>query len=295
MLPAAKSQGDSSSSEDEQETNWALLKETLGPAALSALQQHMSPSLPATTSGNLQYTPSSACSTLPECNTEYGKKEYWDDRFAHESEFEWLVSYHDVKHQLGPFLTKDSSILLVGCGNSSFSADLYDAGYLHICSLDYSTVVIDAMKQRHKHERPGMEWIVMDMTHMDTLRDTSFDVVIDKAAMDALMTGEEDVWNPAQTVIDASRRMCHHISRLLKVGGHNLHISFAQPHFRKKYLLGSHPNIEGEEGVTGGNENYSDEFGWSYRVETIGGDNNRGCFHHFLYIMTKREKVLNIA
>lgn len=291
MILSGQQPEDSSSSGDDCETNWDLLKETLGPEALAALREHMEepstiPLLPASIRTGICDLATSSV-TIPKSNREYGKKEYWDNRFAQEKDFEWLVSYIDIKAQLNSFLTPESNILLVGCGNSSFSADLYDAGYSNILSLDYSPVVIQAMRKRHEHTRPDLQWIVMDMTHMDDLEDASFDIIIDKAAMDALMTAEGDVWNPNQSVIDASRRMCHHISRLLKVGGHHLHISFAQPHFRKKYLLGLHPKTTEEKCMDVENKDYSDEFCWSYKVETIGSDNSDGCFHHFLYILTK--------
>jgi hypothetical protein len=77
----------------------------------------------------------------------------------------------------------------------------------------------------------------------------------------------------------------------LKKGGHHLQISLAQPHFRKKYLLGWHPKKEGEQiQPQQTDDSYTEEFGWSLRVETIGGDSNNGCFRHFLYIMTKQSK-----
>jgi SAM-dependent methyltransferase len=97
---------------------------------------------------------------LPRSNTEYGKKTYWDERFATEPEYEWLASWEDVAYLLKPFLSPSSHILVVGCGNSSFSADLYDAGYTDICSLDYSEIVIDAVKTRNETIRPEMTWMV---------------------------------------------------------------------------------------------------------------------------------------
>mmetsp|Transcript_19856 Transcript_19856/g.27935 ORF Transcript_19856/g.27935 Transcript_19856/m.27935 type:complete len:299 (+) Transcript_19856:31-927(+) len=254
--------------------------------------------------------------TLPRNNKEYGKREYWEERFATETEFEWLVSYSDIAPQITRFLhPKKKKILVVGCGNSSFSADLYDAGYTCITNIDYSRNVIDAMRKRHERTRPLMEWLVMDMTDMSAaFADESFDVVIDKAAMDALMTQEGDVWNPEQSVVDSCRTMCRHISRVLKLGGYHLHISFAQPHFRKKYLLGLHPPSLGcsssstnfwesvqdlkideqqqpKREESSCSKEYSKEFLWDYEFETIGGggngDSNNGCFHHFLYIMQK--------
>jgi hypothetical protein len=120
----------------------------------------------------------------------------------------------------------------------------------------------------------------MDMTDMNEFSDESFDVVIDKAAMDALMTQEGDVWNPEDSVVEKARSMCRHISRILKPGGYHLQISFQQPHFRKKYLLGWHGAAED----VLQREDGSDEFRWSFRVENTGGDDG-ACFQNFLYVM----------
>lgn len=235
---------------------------------------------------------------VPKDNRVYGKKEYWDERFKKEEEFEWLVSYQDVAPQIQPYLKMapssstpseepegDPRILLVGVGNSPFSSDLYDAGFTNSVSIDYSPVVIDAMREKNR-SRPAMEWRVMDMTDMSEFEDESFDVVIDKAAMDAFMTNEGDVWDPDESAISQARSMCQHISRILKPGGYHLHISFAQPHFRRKYLLGLHnppSNIQ----IKNNDGTFSEEFQWTYHVETIRGDENDGCFHHFLYCMQK--------
>lgn len=132
------------------------------------------------------------------------------------------------------------------------------------------------------------------MTAMTELEDETFDVVIDKAAMDALMVKEGDVWNPNEDVVQQAHSMCQHISRVLKPGGSHLHISFAQPYFRKKYLLGWHHsqqcNNKGEEHENDQPraEDYAFPYAWSFRVETIAGDDSDGCFHHFLYIMVKK-------
>ncbi len=124
---------------------------------------------------------------------------------------------------------------------------------------------------------------------MGELADQSFDAVLDKAAMDALMVQEGDVWNPRQTVIDQARSMCQHISRIIKRNGKFLQISFSQPHFRKKYLLGLHPvNGSGDDTEqldhSSSGENESVEFQWTLRVATIA---EKGCFENFLYIMER--------
>ena len=60
----------------------------------------------------------------------------------------------------------------------------YKAGYHNIINIDFSAVLIAKMKDFY----PEMQWICADMTKLrDTFQKESFDVVIDKAAMDAIM------------------------------------------------------------------------------------------------------------
>ena len=54
--------------------------------------------------------------------------------------------------------------------------------------------------------------------------------------------------DPDAEVVEKARSMCRGISEVLKEGGTHLHISFAQPHFRRKYLLGLHGEQKGENG-----------------------------------------------
>jgi EEF1A lysine methyltransferase 4 len=173
-------------------------------------------------------------------NLRFKDKDYWDERFENEDEFEWLVRFDDIRELILPLMPAASNkprVLVVGCGNSSFSEQLYDAGYEHIVNIDFSSVVIDRMSAAHSVKRPHMSWIVMDMTNL-TFDAGSFDVVIDKASMDALMVAEGDVWDPEQAVIQATDRMCLSCSKVLRSpGGRFLSVSFAQPHFRTKYLM----------------------------------------------------------
>lgn len=105
-----------------------------------------------------------------------------------------------------------------------------------------------------------MKWIEADMTKLlDTFAPGEFDVVIDKAAMDALMCDEGDVWSPSEAVIEQAAAMCSGITTALVPAGLFIQISFAQPHFRKRFLLG-----EGEQGTE------SARYGWNYSVHPIG-------------------------
>lgn len=83
-----------------------------------------------------------------------------------------------------PFLT-----LPAGCGNSSMSCDMYNAGYHSITNVDYSSVCISKMSARHS-DCPGMTWHEMDMCQL-TFPDASFDVIVEKAALDAFMVEEK--------------------------------------------------------------------------------------------------------
>lgn len=266
-------------------------------------------------------------SVLPENNRLYGTKEYWDERFRLEDSYEWLVSYDHVQQQLNRIIpSKDCRIVIIGCGNSPFSHDMYRDGYHNIVNLDYSSTVIAAMQEKYR-TTTTMEWRIMDMTDMSALDDSSFDVVIDKAAMDAILTNEKDVWYPHESMIQASYQICSHISRILKNdnndeantsttngdttrshsnGGIYLQISFAQPHFRTKYLLGTHyeerilsssndNNNDTNNETSNASNYYSSLFGWTLDYETVGAMNTKeddiphssGGFNHFLYIMKK--------
>lgn len=150
---------------------------------------------------------------LPRNNTEYSIREYWEERFEKEEEYDWLFTFSEVQSVIHRFIEKSSKILIVGCGNSSFSVDLYDAGYLNITSIDYSYNVINRMKMKYEKSRPKLVWQVMDMTEMSSFSSQLFDVVIDKAAMDALLSSERDVWNPKEEVVMLCRKMCSHVSR----------------------------------------------------------------------------------
>ena len=57
-------------------------------------------------------------------------------------------------------------ILMLGCGNANFSADIYDHGYRNITNVDFSEVVINQMAQKNAKTRPEMTWQVLDVTNM---------------------------------------------------------------------------------------------------------------------------------
>ncbi|KAJ4474577.1 S-adenosyl-L-methionine-dependent methyltransferase [Lentinula edodes] len=177
---------------------------------------------------------------LPESNDQYGTKQYWNQRYAQEADdafFDWFKSYSEISDILRSLIPdKRSRIIMLGCGNSKLSEDMYDDGYHNIVNTDYSSIIIEKMKQRHGDARPQMEWHEMDVRDLK-FDDSSFDVAIDKGTMDAMMTAKGDIWNPPQQVVeDCTKEVSEVIRTLRKEMGVFIYLSFGQPHFRKRYL-----------------------------------------------------------
>jgi EEF1A lysine methyltransferase 4 len=222
-------------------------------------------------------------SFIAENNAEYKSQEYWESRFTREEEYDWLMTYADVQPQIERHLKHSDRILVIGCGNSKFSSELYDAGYHSIVNIDYSEVVINRMKEMNA-ERKSMQWVCMDMTQL-TFHDSSFDVVIDKAAMDAIMVDEGSVWDPDEGVIQMAHKMCQQMHRVLTHTGTYLQISFAQPHFRTKYLMGlwaTDSVVDHYQPAVG----LSKVYGWTLSYEAI--VSQKGTFDNYLYCMQRK-------
>ncbi|KAF9158423.1 hypothetical protein DFQ26_007655 [Actinomortierella ambigua] len=172
---------------------------------------------------------------VPDDPTAYKRQEYWDERYTQEESFDWFKTYADLQPLLSQHIPdKNSRILMLGCGNSTLSEDMYDDGYKNIVNIDYSKVVIEKMAQKCA-DRVGMDWVEMDIRDLKFGSD-SFDVVIDKGTMDALMCDRGDVWNPDEELIKTVAMEVDEVVRVLKTGGRFLYITFGQPHFRKRHL-----------------------------------------------------------
>ncbi|CAM9479476.1 unnamed protein product, partial [Sphacelaria rigidula] len=72
----------------------------------------------------------SAAKLLPSHHEKFRSKEYWDEFFQKRTEaFEWYGEYDDLRQLVHRTLKRTDRILVVGCGNSNFSAELYDDGF----------------------------------------------------------------------------------------------------------------------------------------------------------------------
>ena len=167
----------------------------------------------------------------------YGDKKYWEERYDEQNgtTFDWLEDYESIKpiiDNLG--IKKESRILNVGCGNSEFSEKMYDEGYTHNYNIDICQNVIEFMKTRNK-DRKGLHFDVMDASDM-AYKDESFDLIIDKSTIDALLCGDHCFMLVA--------KMLKEISRVLKVGGYYIIISYGNPETRMVHLERDHLAFE---------------------------------------------------
>ncbi|GFG39691.1 hypothetical protein Cfor_05238 [Coptotermes formosanus] len=168
---------------------------------------------------------------LPKTHEDFSQKEYWDAFFKKRGSkaFDWYGEYPELCGHIHKYIKPKDMILMVGCGNSTLSADLYDVGYRHITNIDISHIVIKQMQDIHGKDRCDMVYQQMDALNM-TFGDCQFSVVLDKGTLDALMPDDsEDV----RRKID---KLFHEIDRVLRVGGRYICVSLLQEHILVKLL-----------------------------------------------------------
>jgi len=201
----------------------------------------------------------------PKSNSEYANKEYWDWRYHKDKgDYDWFQgSYEQCKKVLFPLLKDGQRVLQVGCGNSKLSEDIYDhfSGGLDIVNMDFSPVVIESMREKTRGKT--MTWDVMDCMNL-LYSEASFDAVIDKGTMDALMCEKGEVWELPVDIAERCDKELRGVYRILKSGGVFIYVTFGQPHFRRPVLMKPY-------------------FDWTLDIKTIGD-----FFHYFVYILRKK-------
>ncbi|XP_006887490.1 PREDICTED: methyltransferase-like protein 13 isoform X2 [Elephantulus edwardii] len=130
---------------------------------------------------------------LPKSTREFGSVDYWEKFFQLRGKkaFEWYGTYLELCGVLHKYIKPREKVLVIGCGNSELSEQLYDVGYQDIVNIDISEVVIKQMKEHNASKRPRMSFLKMDMMQME-FPDASFQVVLDKGTLDAVLTDEEE-------------------------------------------------------------------------------------------------------
>lgn len=158
---------------------------------------------------------------------QYGKPSYWDDRYTKDPEpFDWYQRYSGVKDKLQQYIKKTDYALMVGCGNSRLTEDMYEDDFTSIANIDISKVVIDQMTERHK-DKSTLTWQVMNACHLD-FPDETFDAIVDKGTIDSVLCGEGSTSNVS--------KMLSEFQRVLKPNGVVIMVSYGVPDNRLGYL-----------------------------------------------------------
>lgn len=145
---------------------------------------------------------------------------------------------------------KNCRVLILGCGNSNFGANMFEAGWRgngqqhSFVQVDFSPVVIDQMKERYnedyyrgvlgtdtnKPHAPRMEFLCCDITQPPLPFDTgSFDLIICKGVFDAVLCSAGSVFN--------IRRLVKECVRLLNDdGGVLMVVTYGNPDNRVVFL-----------------------------------------------------------
>eukprot|EP00455_Lapot_gusevi_P022854 TRINITY_DN2379_c0_g1_i1.p1 TRINITY_DN2379_c0_g1~~TRINITY_DN2379_c0_g1_i1.p1 ORF type:complete len:226 (+),score=82.28 TRINITY_DN2379_c0_g1_i1:83-679(+) len=167
----------------------------------------------------------------------YGDLGYWNTRYeSSDSTYDWYLSYADLKEQMTAALAggadrvaslnRAAPVLVVGCGNSLLSEDLYNDSFTDILSIDYSEVVIDKMKQKYA-QTPALRFEQADVRELP-YRDGSFQYVIDKGTLDAILCGSDSERN--------AMAMLRQIERILVPKGRFIVVTYGNPDSRLNYL-----------------------------------------------------------
>ncbi|OXB57996.1 hypothetical protein ASZ78_011806 [Callipepla squamata] len=208
---------------------------------------------------------------LPRSPGEFGSAPYWDRFFRQRGQrpFEWYGAFPELCPVLLKYVRPRDKVLVVGCGNSELSEQMYDTGMCEdIVNIDISDAVVRQMRERSASRRPKMSYLQMDVLHMD-FPDAHFQVALDKGTLDAILTDDEEI------TLSKVDRMFAEISRVLQVGGRYLCVSLAQAHVLKKAV------------------EYFSQAGWVVRVHEVATSRDKQQFvlPVFVYVMTKFRKI----
>ena len=124
----------------------------------------------------------------------YAESDYWRARYAAckpGDTFEWFLSYLDLEPLLQPWLRSSASVLDIGCGASQLLADMRAAGHRgRLVGVDVASEAFAVV--RDTAAAADIELVVADARALPraAFPDASFDAVIDKGTVDALITGE---------------------------------------------------------------------------------------------------------
>ena len=126
---------------------------------------------------------------------DYSSESYWDQRYQNGGNHEWYYSFSLLKPLFEKCVGGDGSfegsILEIGCGDKplidGFEEMVGTNADLH--AIDYSKAIIDALKKGENASR--ITYGAMDARKV-SFEDNSFDFVVDKGTIDAMLCSEDE-------------------------------------------------------------------------------------------------------
>lgn len=220
----------------------------------------------------------------------YGDPSYWTARYTASGgteAYDWYLRWEQLKDILMPVLTpesepadRSSQVLVLGCGTSTLSEALYGEGFQAVTNVDRCGAVLEVIRKRHQSQLDGgdaagakggkkppdkgkaaspepevpkvaMNFVEGDATCLPQDWAGRFDVVIDKAVLDAVACGVNK-WDN----VDAMMRSVRHV--LKPNSGVYVCMSHAGPEVRLRMLNGPHQD-----------DPSTSEYGWIVSHQTI--------------------------
>jgi len=160
-------------------------------------------------------------------------KSYWDSQYkADSSDFDWYQQYGHLE-VLFSCIRNDMNVLVTGAGTSRIGVELAERGVASVQHIEQSEHAVNAMKARYGNSG-GATWAQMDVCKMTTANGT-FDVVVDKACLDAILCEEGGTRK--------SQLYMKQVARVLKPNGKLILISTGHEAIRRSYLSNSFEEI----------------------------------------------------
>ena len=78
------------------------------------------------------------------------------------------------------------------------------------------SLTLSRLNKKYNDTHPSLVWQVGDVRRLDSFPDESFDIVIDKACLDALVCDEGDPWSPNERTKNDMYATLECVARILK-------------------------------------------------------------------------------
>jgi SAM-dependent methyltransferase len=169
---------------------------------------------------------------------QFGRQEYWNKFYRENPSFSWYTGWPDLEPFLQELINVEDKILIPGVGNDETLVGMYDAGYHHLTAFDYAPEGIACCREllgpgrirknfaNDNDADAGVELFVGDARNLTQLQDESFDVVLEKGTLDAvLLSGGGIEQANKQRGVEYMNMAISELSRVIKTDGFFISIS----------------------------------------------------------------------